>query len=117
MNREQERLKRLREHQLTDRDPLVKQRQFQRTAAQKERKARSKRYTLRDAWQTIPFIYRSPVIGLLLGLIVLLVLPYFWVSPWAFWVGLGATFFFVMVGILTGRAQDLRDNLKDALKH
>jgi len=30
---EMERLKRLRERQLTDRDPLVKQRQFQRSSA------------------------------------------------------------------------------------
>jgi hypothetical protein len=117
MNREQEQLKRLRERQLTDRDPLVKQRQFQRTSAQKEKRARSKRYTLREAWQTIPSLYSSPVIGLLLGLFVLFVLPYLWDSPWAFWAGMGVTFFFVMVGFLTGRAQDIRDNLKDAIKH
>jgi len=35
---ELERLKRLRERQLTDRDPLVKQRQFQRSSAQREKK-------------------------------------------------------------------------------
>jgi hypothetical protein len=117
MSKEQERLKRLRESQLTDRDPLVKQRQFQRTSAQKERKARGKRYTLGQAWRTIPHIYRSPFIGLLLGLVVLLVLPSLWDSSWAFWVGLGATFFFVLVGFFTGRAEDSHDDMEDALKH
>ena len=117
MNREQERLKRLRERQLSDRDPLVKQRQFQRTTAQKERKARSKRYSLSEAWRTIPHIYRSPFIGLLLGLLVLFILPSLWDSSWAFWTGLGITFFFILVGVLTGRAQDVQENLKDALRH
>jgi hypothetical protein len=117
MNREQERLKRLREHQLTDRDPHVKQRQFQRITAQKERRARGRRYTLGEAWRTIPHIYRSPFIGLLLGLVVLLLLPALWDSPWAFWTGLGATVFFILIGLFTGRAQDVQEDLKDAIKH
>ncbi|HSQ39859.1 MAG TPA: hypothetical protein VLM78_06840 [Anaerolineales bacterium] len=117
MNNEQERLKRLRERQLTDRDPLVKQKQFQRTTAQKERKARGKRYTLGEAWRTIPHIYRSPFIGLLIGLAAMFIVPVLWDSPWAFWVALGATGFFVFLGMLTGRAQDLREDLKDAIKH
>jgi len=117
MSNEQERLKRLRERQLTDRDPLVKQRDFQRTTAQKERKASKKRYTLGEAWRTIPNIYRSPFIGLVIGLVVMLVLPYLWDSKWAFWVGLGATVFAVMIGLLAGRAQDIRDELRDAIKH
>jgi hypothetical protein len=116
-SKEQEQLRQLRERQLTDRDPLVKQRQFQHTAAQKERKALGKRYTLGEAWRTIPHIYRSPFIGLLLGLVILLILPSLWDSPWAFWAGLGATLFLVLVGVLTGRAQDVQENLKDALKH
>ena len=117
MNNEQDRLKRLRERQLTDRDPLVKQRQFQRTSAQKERRAGGKRYTLGEAWRTIPHIYRSPFLGLLLGLVGIVVLPMVWDSSWAFWVALGMTGFFVLVGVNLGRAQDIRDDLKDALKH
>ena len=35
-NQEQERLKRLRDRQLSERDPLVKQRQFQRMSARNE---------------------------------------------------------------------------------
>ncbi len=117
MSNEQERLKRLRERQLTDRDPLVKQREFQRTTAQKERKASKKRYTLGEAWRTIPNIYRSPFIGLVIGLAVTFALPFVWDSQWTIWVGLGATFFAVMIGLLAGRAQDIRDELRDSIKH
>jgi hypothetical protein len=117
MSNEQERLKRLRERQLTDRDPLVKQRQFQHTTAQKERKARGKRYTFGEAWRTIPNIYRSPFIGLLVGAAVVFILPSLWKSEWAIWVALGATVFFILIGLVVGRAQDIRENLKDAIKH
>ncbi len=117
MSNEQERLRRLRERQLTDRDPLAKQRQFQRTTAQKERRARGKRYTLGEAWRTIPHIYRSPFLGLLFGLVVMFILPVLWKSEWAFWAALGVTVFAILVGFLAGRAQDIRESLKDALKH
>jgi len=116
-NNEQDRLKRLRERQLTDRDPLVKQRQLQRTTAQRERKVARKHLTLGEVWGTLPNIYKSPFYGLLLGLLAMILLPILWVSPWAFWVALGATVFFVLLGALTGRAQDLRDELRDISKH
>lgn len=117
MSSEQERLKRLRERQLTERDPLAKQRQFQRVAAQKERKVRGRRYSLREAWQTIPYVYRSPFIGLVIGAAIVFILPMIWKSEWAFWVGLAATFFFILIGLFMGRALDIREELKDATKH
>ncbi len=117
MNNEQERLKRLRERQLADRDPLVKQRQFQRTTTQKERAARGKKLTFGEMWGTIPNLYRSPFYGFLLGVLAMILLPVFWESPWAFWVALGATIFFVLFGAMAGRALDIRDDLRDATKH
>jgi len=39
MDNEQERLKRLRDRQLADRDPLVKQKKFQSTSAQYSRRS------------------------------------------------------------------------------
>jgi hypothetical protein len=116
-NNEQERIKRLQERQLTDRDPLVKQRRLQRTTAQRERKVARKHLTLGDVWGTLPNIYKSPFYGLLLGLLAIIVLPIVWVSPWAFWVALGATAFFVLFGALLGRALDSRDELRDISKH
>jgi hypothetical protein len=117
MNREQERIKRLRERQLTDRDPLVKQRQLQQTTAQRERKVARKHLTLGDIWGTLPNIYKSPFYGLLLGLLAMIVLPILWVSPWAFWIALGATVFFVLFGTFIGRALDIRNELRDISRH
>jgi hypothetical protein len=117
MSDEQERLKRLRERQLTDRDPLVKQRQFQRVAAQKEQRARAKKYSLGEAWRTIPHVYRSPIVGFLVGAGITFVLPMAWNSPWAFWVGVIATVGLIIFGLVTGQALDIRENLKDSIKH
>ena len=117
MSNEQERLKRLRERQLTDRDPLVKQKQFQRSSAQKERKALSKRMSLAEEWRTIPHVYRSPLIGLLVGVAVTIILPMVWNSSWAFWVGVIVTVALIMFGVITGQALDVREKLKDSIKH
>jgi hypothetical protein len=117
MSDEQERLKRLRERQLTDRDPLVKQRQFQRATAQKERKVRSKKLTFGEMWRTIPNIYRIPIIGFLVGAGITIFLPFVWNSSWAFWVGVIATVLLIVFGLILGQAMDVRENLKDSLKH
>jgi hypothetical protein len=114
---ELERLKRLRNRQLADRNPMVQQEHFQGTYLRKESKARSKRYTLREAWQTIPHVYRSPLIGSVLGICIIVFLPLIWNSVWAFWTGVFATVFLIILGVLVGQALDVRDNLRDYSKH
>ncbi|MBN2387358.1 MAG: hypothetical protein JXB85_10080 [Anaerolineales bacterium] len=113
---EQERLRRLRERQLADRDPLVKEREFQRRSVAKERKAAARRYTLRDAWSEIPHIIKGPLYGFLLGLGVCLVLPALWQSPWALPCGAGLAALFIGMGALLGRAVDSREDIKDNLR-
>jgi uncharacterized membrane protein YraQ (UPF0718 family) len=117
MNNEQERLKRLRERQLTDRDPQVKQRKVQRTITQRERRARSQRFTLGEAWRTLPQVYRCPMIGFVVGVCITLFLPSVWVSAWAVWVGVIAILLLVIFGIILGHSLDLRDDLRDFMKH
>ena len=117
MDNEQERLKRLRERQLADRDPLVKQRKFQSTSAQKAKRASGKKLSLAEEWRTIPNIIRSPLIGLLIGVGVTIVLPMVWLSPWAFWVGIGVIVMLIVFGAMVGNALDIRERLKDSLKH
>jgi hypothetical protein len=117
MNNEQERLKRLRDRQLTDRDPQVKQKQIQRTITGRERKARSKRLTLGEAWRTLPQTYRNPIIGLLVGTCITFILPAVWDSKWAVWVGVIVTILLVAFGAILGHSLDLRDDLKDFMKH
>ena len=114
-DQEQERLRRLRERQLGDRDPHLKQREFYRASNQRERRS-AKPYTLGQAWAVIPNIWKVPFYALLLGLLVLLVLTSLWLSLWAWVVGGAATLFFIIIGVLVGQALDLRDRLRDYSK-
>jgi hypothetical protein len=112
---EAERLKRLRQRQLTDRDPLVKQRQFQHNSVIKEKRMR-KAFSLKEAWNDIPHIIKSPLYGLLIGVIVTAVLPNVWESPYAVITGTGATILFIIFGVIVGNTLDLRDDIRDHIK-
>ncbi|MBI5942988.1 MAG: hypothetical protein HY864_01355 [Chloroflexi bacterium] len=112
---ESERLKRLREKQLTDRDPLVKQRQFQRSSVVKEKRMR-KPFSLKKAWSDLPHKIRSPFYGLIIGILVIVLLPNFWNSEFAILAGLGATLVFMVFGLIMGHSLDLRDDIKDHIK-
>ena len=114
-NQEQERLKRFRDRQLSERDPLVKQRQFQRMSARKERKAR-KPYSLRKMWGDIPHVWKGFFYGIVLGTAVLIILPTFWVSPWAIPCAAIAIVVFAVMGVIIGRAFDTRDEIKDLIR-
>ncbi len=112
---EQERLKRLRERQLADRDPLVKQRQFHRESSLKEKRAR-KPFSFSQAWADFPHIVKVPFYGLLLGILVIIILPNLWDSKWAIIASAAVTLIFIIFGMVVGSALDLRDNIKDNLK-
>lgn len=114
-DREQERLRQLRERQLADRDPHVKQRQFQRTSAQRARRAR-KPVTLVGMWREIPNTWKGFFYGVLLGTLLLIVLPMFWVSTWAIVTAIAAIVFFGIFGVVLGRALDARDNINDLMR-
>ena len=114
-DQEQERLRRLRERQIADRDPLVKQRKNQRDYSNKARRMR-KPFKLTGAWKDLPHIIRTPFYGLLLGIAVLVLLPMVWHSQLAFWVGVILTVLFIVFGLVLGNSLDLRDNIKDQLR-
>jgi hypothetical protein len=110
-NQEQERLRRLRERQLTDRDPLVKQRKHQHISAVRARKAR-KSFSFKESLSAIPHVWKGAFFGLLAGLAVIFILPMLWVSPFALIVSILATVIFMIFGVITGNALDLRDDIK-----
>jgi len=114
-NQEQERLRRLRKRQLADRNPNVKQQQFQRMSAQRERK-RDKSYSLGRAWNDIPHVWKGSLYGLFLGLLIILVLPYFWDSSWTFIVSILATIITTMFGAIVGNAIDSREEIKNLMR-
>lgn len=115
-SQEQERLKRLRERQLADRDPHIKQRQFQQSSVQRERRLSKQSYSLGKMWQDIPYVWKGFFYGLLLGLVAFLVIPIFWLSPWAFPISLVILVVIILFGIVIGRAIDARENIKDLMR-
>jgi hypothetical protein len=117
MNNEQERLRRLRDRQLAARDPQVKQRQIQRNVTRKERQARGRHESLRELWETLPQTVRCPLIGFVVGVAVIFILPYVWDSKFAIWAGVIATVLFAVFGAILGHSLDLRDDLRDFMKH
>ncbi len=115
-DQEQERLKRLRDKQLQARDPLAKQRKFQTNSSVKEKRMR-KPFSLAKAWKKdIPHIVKIPFYGLLLGILVIIILPYIWNSPYTLIAGAGITLLFVIFGLVLGNSLDLRDKIKDNMR-
>ena len=114
-DQEQERLRRLRDRQIADRNPQVKQREFYRSSNERERRA-ARPYTLAEAWGVIPHLWKVPFYGLLLGVVLLLVITSLWISFWAWVVGGMATLIFVVVGFVIGQALDSRDKLRELSK-
>jgi uncharacterized membrane protein YraQ (UPF0718 family) len=111
---EQERLMRLRERQLSVRDPQEKNRKFNRQAAERERK-RDVSESLGQMWNTIPAVWRGGLIGLLLGGVAALFLQRYWLSPLAMPVSIILVIIIAIVGVIIGQAIDLRDNIKKQL--
>ena len=108
---EQERLRQLRDKQLAARDPLVKQRQFQKNSSVKERRMREP-FSFKKALNDIPQVVRMPFYGLLLGVLVVVILPNLWDSKWAVIVAGGLTLFFITFGVVLGNSLDLRDDIR-----
>ena len=114
-NQEQERLKRLREKQLQDRDPHVKQRQFQRISAQREKKY-NKPHSLKRMWSDITYAWKGFFYGIVLGTLVLLIVPLFWIFPWAEPFSVSTIIVFAIIGVIIGRAIDAREELKNLMR-
>ncbi len=111
---EQERLMRLRERQLSVRDPLEKQRKFQHMASERERK-HDVSESLPQMWQTIPHVWRNGLFGLVSAILIFILLPRYWISSWAAPIAVILGAFILLICIMTGNALDVRDNIKKHL--
>ncbi len=112
---ETERLKRLREKQLRDRDPLERERKFQRNSSIKEKRMQ-KPISLREDWQKTPYIIKIPLYALIFGIIGTIILTNIWVSQYSTYTGAGATLILIIFGVVLGSAIDLREDIKKHLK-
>jgi VIT1/CCC1 family predicted Fe2+/Mn2+ transporter len=112
---EVERLKRLRESQLSARDPHKKQLKLQQTVTRKYRRA-TEPFSLGRLWAQIPSIWKGILFGMSFGVIVILVLPVFMESTKAAAVGIIVLVVASVMGFLVGRAADARDDIQDLLR-
>ena len=109
---EQERLIRLRERQLSTRDPGIKKKKFNNLLTARERHTKNT-LSIGRVWNAIPHVWRWAFYGLVLGWITLTVLPVLWISDITWTISILAAAVLVILGIMVGSAIDYRENLKD----
>ncbi len=114
-NAEQERLKRLRDRQLADRDPQVEQKRFHKQAARRGHDS-FKPLSFKDMWTDIPHIWKNFFYSLIIGSIALFVVPNLWHSSYALLCVGGGTLVLLILGLAVGRAFDSRDEIKRLTK-
>ena len=112
---EAERLKRLREKQLKDRDPLEHERKFQHNTSIKEKRMQ-KPISLKEDWRRVPYIVKAPLFAFIFGVIGTIVLIRLWDWQYAIYAGAGVTIGLILFGALLGNAIDLREDIKKHLK-
>ncbi len=109
---EQDRIRRIRDRQIQLRDPKVTERKVQKSVAKKHRGSLES-FSIIKIWTDLPKIVRGTVIGMLVGLAILLVLPYIFQGAWVDYVGFAAVFILAFLGMIFGQALDARDRLMD----
>ena len=114
-DQESERLKRIRERQLTDRDPLAGERKFQRVTSVKEKRMR-KPFSLKKEWKAVPHVIKVPLYCLILGVIIMAAFIKLWDSPYALYAGAGAIVILLLFGVASGTVMDYNDKIKDHLE-
>jgi len=114
-DQESERLKRLRDRQLTDRDPLVKERSFQHITSIKEKRMR-KRFSLVEEWMAVPHAIKNLLYCIILGIIVTIALPMILDTPYALYIGAGMAVIIIIVGTIAGYIMDYNDEIKHHLE-
>lgn len=111
MSDESERLKKLRERQLADRDPMVKIRKGQQHNAERERKI-DRSVSLLQAWRDIPRIWRSVVWAFLIAGAGLAILPNYLDMTTSLFGAIAIALAYLIIAILIGNALDARDELR-----
>jgi VIT1/CCC1 family predicted Fe2+/Mn2+ transporter len=111
---DRERLQRIRDKQINARDPHAKRRRVDAKVAAR-RRITVKRFSVRDLTQT-PHRFVWALIGGILGVLVVIFLPYFWDHPSATLVSIVALFFLIVLGFFIGRGLDTRDELKELIE-
>ena len=109
---EVERLRRLRDRQISLRDPGVKQRKVQHQVATRRRDSREP-FKFSKIFTDVPKVITWTLAGLLLGIVVVIVLPYFMHTEWVTIASIAAAAVLTFFGAAFGQAIDTRNRLRD----
>ena len=110
---EQDRLKRIRDQQIRARDPQIKERKISRQISAQQKKRRQRDNFILEAIRDVSHKAKGLYMGAVLGLITLLVLPYFLEGRTATILGIAAVPLFMLIGFFVGSSFDWRDDLRD----
>lgn len=109
---EVERFRRIRDQQIQRRDPQIRQQKLQKNISRK-RRSRLENFDFTRIFSDLPKLITGTLIGMLLGLLVLLILPYIIKADWVDLLGLAILGITTLFGAVFGRAIDARDSLSD----
>jgi hypothetical protein len=111
-NNDVERFRKIRDRQLNLRDHTVEQKRVQHEIAKKRRRS-VERFSLGGMFKGIPKMVTGTLIGMLVGILIFLILPYLSDAEWIDIAGVVLTIFLTIFGFFYGRAMDAKDALSD----
>ena len=111
-NDDLDRIRKIRDRQLHLRDHSVEQKRVQREIASKRRRSVEK-FSFGTIFRDIPKMITGTLIGMILGILVFLILPYLTDAAWVDIAGVVLTIFGAIFGFFYGRAMDAKDALSD----
>lgn len=112
-NDEIERIRKIRDRQIHLRDHSVETKRVHREISKKRRRNVEK-FSFRGIFGDIPKMITGTLIGMMIGLLIFLILPYVFVGKdWIDIAGIAVTVIAAIFGFFFGRAIDARDALSD----
>lgn len=114
---ERERLKRLRESQIADRDPYKIKRQVDHKVTRRRSQLyRSKPTSLAGMWMELPHLVHGLTFGFGAGVLVFAILPLFIQNKYTDVIAWASLIIVPLFGVLVGASLDWRDEMRDLLK-
>lgn len=110
-----ERFKRIRDKQISARDPQKKVRKTQHKIATRYQRSR-KPVTAKSVFSDVPKKWMGFVIGAFLGFFVLILLPFFIDSTLTDLIGIGVLVALAFLGFAIGQAADAKADLEDLIR-
>jgi VIT1/CCC1 family predicted Fe2+/Mn2+ transporter len=107
-----ERIRKIRDRQLGLRDHSVETKRVQHEISKKRRRSVEK-FSFGGIFKDIPKMIIGTLIGMVLGILVFLILPYLTDAAWVDIAGVIITIFGAVFGFFYGRAMDAKDALSD----